>query len=133
MAYSMCKASSVWLKHFKKEIHSSVLLTKRNSFLYLKLIEITEKLVPAGIFQYLFKFHESNLYKQFKADESNSPKVLSFDDLAHGFVLWIGACGASTTGFVLEFLVFYIKMLIKNLCGLWMLMTLLVKIGFKRF
>jgi hypothetical protein len=122
-----CKGSGIKLKNFKKEAKQSVLYTVMNSFLYDTFRHIMDKLVPAGIPQYLVKYHEYNMFKEFHPSTSSTVRVLSVQDLEHGFVLWLGACVISTIGFLIELLRFYGVICLKNMIGLWMLITNLKK------
>ena len=119
---SFCKGAAVKLKNFKKEATLSVLLTFTNSFLYDTLNELMDKIVPAGIPQYLIKYHEFNMFKVFVPADLSPVRILTIQDLEYGFVIWLGACGISFVGFLMEFLFIYSILLIKNLIGLWILL-----------
>jgi len=122
---SICKGAAVKLKNFKEDGNIPVLYTVRNSFLYKTLNEVLKKIIPAGIPQYLIKYHEANLFGTFIPFIENSPRVLTIEDLAHGFVLWLGACGVSFIAFLFEILWFRVIVWMKNLVGLWSLMRIL--------
>lgn len=125
MLNSICKGAAIQLKNFRTNSQLSVLFTIKNSFLYQILNQMLEKIVPAGIPQYLVEFHEFNLYGKFVPSIVNGPTVLTVEDLAHGFVLWLGACGVSCVGFLLELIWFYVVIYVRHLLGLLILLTFL--------
>jgi hypothetical protein len=43
-------------------------------------------------------------------------KVLCYDDLNYGFIIWLAACGISTIVFMCEIIIFSMRKLIKKLC-----------------
>jgi hypothetical protein len=122
---SFCKGAGVKLKNFRKESAPAVLMTLKNSFIYDTISQIMHKLVPAGIPQYLIKYHEFNMFKVFVPVTLSSLRVLGLQDLEYGFVLWLGACGISTFGFLLENLWFKFRSFLRNCLGLWILLTFL--------
>jgi hypothetical protein len=115
----------VKLKNFKGDGRLPVLYTVRNSFLYKKLNQILEKLIPMGIPQYLVKYHEANMFGTFIASGLNGPTVLTVEDLTYGFVLWLGACGVSTVAFLMENLWFRVTRVLWNFVNLWIILTFL--------
>ena len=122
---SICKGAAVKLKNFKGDGEVPVLYTLSNSFLYKTLNQILEKMIPAGIPQYLVKFHESNLFGTFVASVASGPSVLTIEDLAHGFVLWLGACGVSFIAFFLELMWFRLIIWFGKFIRLWKLLKFL--------
>jgi len=121
---SFCQGAGIKLKNFKKEATLSVLFTLRNSFLYDTINNIMEKTVPAGIPQYLIKYHEFNMFKVFVPSASSPVRVLTIQDLEYGFVIWLGACGISIIGFLLEVMLFNVEVCFKNFMGLWIVITI---------
>lgn len=99
---SICRGAATYLKNSKIIFDMSVLCTARNSFLYNTLNQIMDKMVPAGIPQYLLKFHEANLYDYFIPEIKNSPNILKIEDLFHGFAIWLAACGLSILACLME-------------------------------
>ena len=122
---SICKGAAVKLKNFQGDGQLSVLFTVRNSFLYKTLNEILEKLIPAGIPQYLIKYHEVNLYGSFVPTVVGGPNVLTIEDLTYGFVLWLGACGVSVAAFLIEILCLFVTIWLKKFIRLWTLQKFL--------
>ena len=122
---SICKGAAFKLRNFKRDAAISALFTKRNSFIYDILNQVLEKIIPAGIPQYLVKYHESNMYKEYVPIVDNSPRVLTVDDLEYGFVLWLGACGISVVGFLLEFIWFKLRKVLRIMIGLWLFLKVL--------
>ena len=127
MLNSVCKGAAVQLKNFRSNSQLSVLYTGKNSFIYNTLNELLEKVVPAGIPQYLVNYHEANLYGKYESFVRYGPTVLTYEDLAHGFMVWLGACGVSFIGFLLELIWFHAVEYFRKLLGLWILVTFLVK------
>jgi hypothetical protein len=62
--------------------------------------EVIGWLLNGGILQHWKKFEENPMIQEIP----EGPKVLLFDDLSFGFVLWLSACGISAAGLVLEYL-----------------------------
>jgi hypothetical protein len=122
---SICQGSAFRLKGFWMNPVLTTLTTPRNSFIYDVLNEVLEKLVPAGIPQYLDRFHIESLFKNYNPFIDSSPKVLKVADLSFGFVLWLTACGVSTCGFLAEKLMFRTRKHLRTLIGLWMVWTIL--------
>lgn len=122
---SICQGSAFKLKGFWMHPVLTTLATPKNSFIYGILNEVLEKLVPAGIPQYLDMFHTEMLFKAYRPFVDRSPKALKITDLSFGFVLWLCACGLSTSGFLAEKLIFKSKKYLRIYIGLWMLWILL--------
>ncbi|KAL7011992.1 hypothetical protein ACKWTF_014556 [Chironomus riparius] len=118
---SFCQGSAAKLKNFQKDVMLSSFLTHKNSFIHEVLNEVLEKTIPAGIPQHLIEYHTSLIYKKYEPFVDSEPKVLTVNDLAFGFVLWLGSCGIAIFGFVYEILRFKLNKLMKALAGLWML------------
>ncbi|KAL7011987.1 hypothetical protein ACKWTF_014551 [Chironomus riparius] len=113
------------MKNFEREAQISVLYTVRNSLIFEILNKLMERIVPAGIPQYLNKYHESNVYRTFYPIIDIDPKVLTLQNLEYGFVLWIGSCGISAIGFLMEHLWLKGRRVCRSIIGLWMLMSIL--------
>ncbi|XP_070508928.1 uncharacterized protein [Chironomus tepperi] len=118
---SFCQGSAIKLKKFRNDVVLSSFLTYRNSFIYDILKEILEKIIPAGIPQYLVEYHMEQVYKKYEPIENNEPKVLTVDDLTFGFVVWLGSCGIAVLGFIYEILRFNVNKVVNGFAGLWML------------
>jgi len=71
-----------------------------------------------GIIQHSYKFHTWVNFRNIVEEEESTQKVFDIDDLAYGFYIWIGSCGISIAGFLLELIVYYLKMLRRNCCDL---------------
>ena len=112
------------MESFHKSLDISVLFTLRNSFIYEILYEVLEKTFPFGIPQNLIKFHNSVIFQKYEPIDDNSPKVLTLNDLGFGFVLWLGACGISIVGFMLEIFRIRVAEQLKSLIGLWVFLSI---------
>lgn len=126
---SICNGAAAKLKNFKLDAQISVLYTKRNSFIYKTLSQLMDKIVPAGIPQYLIKYHEDVVYKPFVPKIGNEPRILNISDLEYGFVLWLAACGVSFIGFLLERVWLFGGIYIRNLLGLSLLVRSFGRVG----
>lgn len=102
---SICDGSLTCVKNFHMNAIPGAFGMHRNSILYPIFEDVMRKLIPSGIPQYLPDFHSFLLHGKFVNLDENEPKVLSYDDLSFGFVLWLFACGVSIIGFFIEFLV----------------------------
>jgi len=116
---SFCDGAAVQLKNFHKSAGISSFLTKRNSFIHDVLDDVLDKTIPAGIPQYLLKYHFDIVFKEFDPGADNEPKVLTLDDLSFGFVLWGFACGIATVSFFFELLKLSIRKIVSVSFGLW--------------
>ena len=58
-----------------------------------------------GIIQHLIEFYTWSLYYTEVEKEQTNPIVLSLDDLAFGFYIWLITFGFSILGFIAEYLV----------------------------
>lgn len=72
---SFCDGAAVRLKNFHKNAGISSFLTKRNSFIHDVLDDVLDKTIPAGIPQYLLKYHFDIVFKEFDPATDNEPKV----------------------------------------------------------
>jgi len=122
---SLCKGSAVRLKNFIGSSFTVAVYTTHRSFIYKHLNLILEKLIPAGIPQHLYELHKFMLFKKYEPIMDSGPKVLTIDDLSFGFVLWLGACGISVAGFVLEMLMFQLRKVLRTFIGLWGILRIL--------
>jgi hypothetical protein len=88
--------------------------------------EIIGWLLNGGILQY---WHKLEMVKTIEEDAAG-PKVLLFNDLSFGFVLWLAACLISTTGYMLEILWLFFKRLFhKNLKFLMIFLALRLRLN----
>ena len=115
----MCKGAAIKLKNFDLIPATAILATFGSSFIHEALTEILNKIIPAGIPQYLYEFHTEMVFKKYEPIVDKRPKVLTIHDLTFGFVLWLAACGISITGFLLEILRLKLRKILRKLIGLW--------------
>jgi hypothetical protein len=108
-----------------------VLMTTQNGFIYHRnhfMLHLTDKvigpLIPSGILQQLQVYHKYFI-KLKNTPEEHGPQVLRVTDLSFGFVLWLFACGTSTTVFIVEWLIPRVKRLIRTTIGLVLFLRLL--------
>jgi hypothetical protein len=120
---ALCKGAAVKLKNFTGDSSFAALFTLDNSFLLNHLNEILGKIIPAGIPQYLYEFHKLMLFKKYEPVVDSGPKVLTFDDLGFGFVLWLCACGISVAEFLLEILITRTMKVVKMYIGMFGLLS----------
>jgi len=70
------------------------------------LMKIVDNLIPTGIMNYLIEVHYTRKWKFAKVGKA--PQVLTLDDLAFGFNIWLGCCLLSLFGHVAEHLVRFV-------------------------
>lgn len=91
----------------------------RNNFLYRLTEEVMEKVIPAGIPQYLFEFHQwMAIRRKITINSVKGPRVLTLGDLNFGFEIWLSACGMACVGYVMEILRFKARKILRKLIGL---------------
>ncbi|CAG9810472.1 unnamed protein product [Chironomus riparius] len=122
---SMCHGTAIELRNFKSDTSLITLFTTHRSIIHKHLSATLDKVIPAGIPQYLFDYYKSLLFKKFDRIEDKSPKVLAVDDLGFGFVLWLCACGISVVGFLLELMTLRMRMSIHNFVGVFGILEVL--------
>lgn len=115
MTVELCKKNPLILK----EVYMTSLIgvaAPKNHFLFDALESTIQLLIPAGVPQYMWTFHYNTFFSsyRYKEKKKKQPKVLSFDNLSFGFVVWLNVCGAATFCFFVELLYFY---LIKDFFG----------------
>ncbi|KAL7013177.1 hypothetical protein ACKWTF_015235 [Chironomus riparius] len=114
---TMCGSPATILKNFKFVDDSMNFGITRNSILYESLSEVIEKLNPSGIIQYLINYDSWVTYDKFDSAVTKVPRILTFNDLSFGFVLWLAACGISVVGFAVEMTEYKMRIAIKNMIG----------------
>ena len=122
---ALCRGSGIKVKNFRTDTTLTALLMQRNSFISELINDILEKTIPFGIPQYLMDSHHSMLFKHYEKKIVKDPKVLKVDDLSFGFVLWLGACGISFCGFILEIVMFKVRKWMRTVVGIWMVLRIL--------
>ncbi|CAG9799895.1 unnamed protein product [Chironomus riparius] len=88
-----------------------------NHFLYDLTEDVMQQLIPMGIVQYMLEFHT---WMKFRTDiilPSSQPAVLSIDNVAFGFYICMVTCGFSIVAFVMEILIFKLKMRMNKFIG----------------
>ncbi|KAL7013033.1 hypothetical protein ACKWTF_015163 [Chironomus riparius] len=99
---SNCNGTLMPVKGFQMNSLAAGLGMARNSFLWPIFDDVINKLIPSGILQYLLELYAYFMYEKYDWSPKKYPKVLTFDDLSFGFVLWLTACGMSVLGFLIE-------------------------------
>jgi len=100
---SLCNGTLVPVKNFRMDLISAGLGMTRNSFLWPIFDDVMKKLIPSGILQHLLELYGHFMYEKYDWSPEQLPRILTLDDLAFGFILWLTACGISIAGFVAEF------------------------------
>ncbi|CAG9812359.1 unnamed protein product [Chironomus riparius] len=75
------------------------------------LLKIIDNLIPTGVMKFLIEEYYTRKWK-FAKDEKG-PKILTVDDLAFGFNIWLGSCCISIVGFIIEFIIKFIRKPVK--------------------
>ncbi|CAG9811190.1 unnamed protein product [Chironomus riparius] len=122
---SLCHGAALKLKNFEGNNVLIAMYTTYRSFVYRHLSNVLEKIIPAGIPEYLLNYYKLFLFKKYERLLDKSPKVLTVDDLGFGFVLWLCACGISMIGFLLELSAFKMRRTINNCCGIFIVFWVL--------
>ena len=99
---SLCDGTLAPVKDFQISSLPAGLGMNRNSFLWPIFDDVINKLIPSGILQHLLELYAYFMYEKYDWSPKKYPKVLTFDDLAFGFILWLTACGVSVLGFLAE-------------------------------
>jgi hypothetical protein len=108
-----------------KEVSYSFGLHK-NCILYDLLRDVMERIIPAGIPQYLWEYEQNYRRKGLKTEAvMDNRRILTLADLEYGFVLWSIAIGISTAVFLAEVLESKLKRFIMASVGLFYFMKLL--------
>ncbi|KAL7013031.1 hypothetical protein ACKWTF_015161 [Chironomus riparius] len=128
---SLCNGTLAKLKDFHMNSIPAGLGMNRNSILWPIFDEVMNKLIPSGILQYLLDAAHSSLKNKFEIMSANEARILTFEDLKFGFILWIIACGVSTAGFIFEhakyFFIHRIISSLKDFAGLVFVLHLVDK------
>ncbi|CAG9807144.1 unnamed protein product [Chironomus riparius] len=123
-ASSFCGGFLTSVKHFEMTSCLGGLGMVRNSILYPIFDKVMNKLVPSGIPLYLFKYYKEFLYGVYQESKENMPKILTFDDLEFGFIMWLTACGISLAAFATEILRYKTLKFIEIYVGLIVLVSI---------
>jgi hypothetical protein len=81
----------------------------RNHILFQLAEDILQHTIATGIPQHLRQYQKDFILKLEPVVEDDEPKVLTLEDLAFGFNIFLIALGISCITFVLEVVYFYIK------------------------
>lgn len=95
--------------------------TNHNNHAFWLIEDTMQILISAGIPQWYRKFIFEVLFWDVRHEEKE-PKKFGFDDLAFGFVIWGVACLVTIVVFMMELIWFYLRKLILNLAGIFVLM-----------
>jgi hypothetical protein len=91
--------------------------------------DVMERILPAGIPQYIWKYEQENRFShsglRTDDDDEDTRRVFSLHDLEYGFVLWLIACGISTVVFLIEYLRPKLKKFVRTSTGLLCFLRLL--------
>ncbi|KAL7011826.1 hypothetical protein ACKWTF_014475 [Chironomus riparius] len=127
---AICHGSALKLKNFHSYPSLTPLVTAPNSFMYRTFKDVMERLIPAGIPQHLYEYQELKMFKKYEPENHKNPKVLTVNDLLFGFVLWIGACGMSVVGFMIEIINLKLRLIFGNFVGFFAILKLLRDVRF---
>ena len=103
------------LKNFRFNYGHLTLSINDNSSMYFLIYDVLEKLIPAGIPQYLMKYHDNVFERQIVITEKISIfKILCLNDLYFVFILWIHGCGFAVIVMLVETKGFLIRKFVKK-------------------
>lgn len=98
--------------------------TFKNNFMSQLIEETLQRMIPAGVPQYLFEHHRWLKFGRIHVETEIGPNVLSMDDLSFGFVLWAAVCGMSVVVFVAECCGPGFKIFIDRLIGAFVIVAI---------
>lgn len=122
---SICGGSAAVLKNFRIYDDSVYFAVTANSIMISLLTSAFDKIIPSGILQHLSEHHSWIMDKKFEATADTGPRIFTFDDLSFGFAVWLGACGISLVGFIMEILVDRLMRSFGSVFGLIVVLTFL--------
>ena len=73
-----------------------------NNFIFHLMNDVIDRLLPSGIPQFVYDFHDWSVHKGANYKFVKTPKVMRIDDLEFGFLLWIISCASTVIVFLLE-------------------------------
>ena len=129
-ASSLCKGSLTLVKNFYMFTIPGGIGMLRNSILYPIFDEVMRNLIPSGIPQYLQIFYSKLLFGTYEELNEKTPQVLTLNDLAFGFLLWLAACSVSIAAFVGEILRHRLVKMTNQCIGLYILLIMIRKRNF---
>jgi hypothetical protein len=94
-----------------------LLITRRNIFVR-QYDQVMERLVPAGIPQYLNNLGYSFVFPRLDQEESDNRRILSLSDLEYGFVIWLTLFPIPIIAFICELCSLKLKKLGGKFVGL---------------
>jgi hypothetical protein len=92
-------------------------ITKKN-ILVRHFDQVMERLVPAGIPQYLNDLGYSTVFPQIYEEEIDNRRILSLSDLEFGFVIWLALFPIPIIAFICELCSMKLKRMGRKLAGL---------------
>lgn len=95
----------------------------QNHFLFAATEEVVQRLIPMGIIQHSYEFHNWICLRPIVEPDENDPIVLTMDELEFGFIMWLAVCGLAVVGFIVEIIAFRLQ----NLVGIGLMARLVAK------
>lgn len=120
-----CKGSLFPLRNIFINALPTALTVKKHSILESIFYDVMPRFVSSGIPQYLYEFHADLFHIGYLEFNEKLPKILTLDDLAFGFNLWLLACCLSTIGFICEVFKKKFTKALKDFIGLFYLLKYL--------
>ncbi|KAG5673138.1 hypothetical protein PVAND_003209 [Polypedilum vanderplanki] len=112
-----------------KEIYQKSVIgirTFSNCFLSELMIDTLELIIPTGITNFWYDWHLWYKYKRYIVEiEPKLPQIFTLNDLSFGFVVWLIACGICIICFLIELIVYYSSIGLRNFLGLTFILKLL--------
>ena len=133
LANVYCGGSLVLVKNVIINAIPVGIAADRYSILESVFVDAMRQFVSSGIPQYLNHFHADMISTKYQESEEKCPKVLTLDDLAFGFNLWLIACCVSICGFLCEIIKHYSFKIFQNYIGLLFILNSLSNVAFKDF
>jgi hypothetical protein len=122
----LCKCSNFILHETLMKMQVGLAVDK-DHFVYDKIEDTLQRIIPFGIPQHSADYHKWVLYRRNAADEINTSKAFNFSDMQCGFVVWLIACSISILVFACEVLWVHGKRIGREYLGLSLFCVLLCR------
>jgi hypothetical protein len=77
-----------------------------------------ERLLPAGISQHLWDSGQSDVYRYYDEEETDSLRILALSDVEYGFVIWLATFPIPIIAFICELYSLKFKRMRRKIAGL---------------
>jgi hypothetical protein len=118
--YGACDDLFIASKYVKFDVGATVLQMEKSSAIFDTFKDVLQKLIPAGIPQYLLTHHATIFYGNINIVQEKRFKTLSIIDLLFVFLIWMCGCGIAAITLALElFRLYQLRNVIKIIPRCW--------------